>query len=372
MSTSREEAGGTESSRREFLGASLAALIGSAAAAGAAHGATPEAGNDLHAGRPLRGSTPGAWSLRGSPPAPSGLSAPHGRSTLDFFPGFEPLRIETSETVIRGVKGGSGPPLLLLHGYPQSHLEWHRVAPRLAERFTVVATDLRGYGDSDKPEDGAEHAGYSKRAMARDQVEVMDRLGFERFAVVGHDRGGRVAHRLVLDHPERVSRLAVIDIVPTHHVFANVNRALATSYYHWFFMLQPAPFPETLYGSNADFVLRNGFFRGLVPSVIPNDVYAEYLRCFADPATQHAMCEDYRAAAGIDLAHDEADLDRRVTCPLLVIWGAYGVVGRLYDVLAVWRERAADARGRALPGGHWLPEQRPDETLADLLPFLTA
>jgi haloacetate dehalogenase len=335
-----------EPSRREFLGASLALIVGATASADPV-GAQP---------RTVQ---------RGAPPPRSG-------STLRFFPGFEPLRVTTSETEINGVVGGSGPPLLLLHGYPQSHLEWHLIAPALAEHFTIVATDLRGYGDSGKPPDGDDHEGYSKRAMALDQIEVMRHLGFDRFALVGHDRGARVAHRLTLDHPGAVSRLAVLDIVPTRHVFANVTRELATSYYHWFFMLRPAPFPETLYGTNADFVLRRGFFGGMIGRGISEEVYAEYLRCFSDPATQHAMCEDYRAAAGIDLVHDEADRGRTIECPLLAIWGANGLVNRLYDVLDVWREYAGDVRGRALPGGHWLPEQLPDETLGELLAFLRA
>ncbi len=266
--------------------------------------------------------------------------------------------------------GGQGPPLLLLHGYPQTHAEWHRVAPALAEKFTVVATDLRGYGDSSKPADGANHEGYSKRSMARDQVAVMKELGFSRFAVVGHDRGGRVAHRMALDHPQAVSRAVVIDIVPTRKLFSTVTKQFASVYYHWFFLIQPAPLPETLIGNSADFYLRDGAFRGLVPRVISEDVYAEYLRCHQDAATVHAMCEDYRAAATIDLDHDMADLDAKVQCPLLVLWGAKGAMDPLYDVLSTWQERAADVRGKSLPGGHWIPEQLPGELTAELMRFL--
>jgi haloacetate dehalogenase len=288
-----------------------------------------------------------------------------------FFPGFAAFRIDTAETAINGVMGGHGPPLLLLHGYPQTHLEWHRIAPALAQRFTVVATDLRGYGDSGKPADGKNHEGHCKRSMARDQIAVMKTLGFTRFAVVGHDRGGRVAHRMALDHPQAVSRLAVLDIVPTYRLYASVTKQFATVYYHWFFLIQPAPLPETLLGNNTDFYLRDGAFRGLVPRVISEEMYAEYLRCYRDPATLHAMCEDYRAGATIDLEHDEADLGIKVACPLLAIWGSKGAMHPLYDVLATWRERAADVQGRPLPGGHWLPEQLPDELTALLLPFLS-
>jgi haloacetate dehalogenase len=297
-------------------------------------------------------------------------TAPVG-STLHFFPGFDAFRIETEGATINGIKGGRGPPLLLLHGYPQTHAEWHRVAPALAQRFTVIATDLRGYGDSSKPADGRNHEGYSKRSMARDQVAVMQRLGFPHFAVVGHDRGGRVAHRMALDHAESVSRLAVLDIVPTHRLFSSVTKEFASVYYHWFFLIQPAPIPETLIANSADFYLRNSMFRGLIPGAITEDVFTEYLRGYQNPATLHAMCEDYRAAATIDLEHDAADLGVKVRCPLLAIWGGQGAMGPLYDVLATWRERASNVRGTALPGGHWLPEQLPDELTAELIPFLS-
>jgi len=290
---------------------------------------------------------------------------------MNIFPGFEPLHVQTSGATIHGVKGGNGPPLLLLHGWPQTHAEWHRIAPELAEQFTVVAIDLRGYGDSSKPEDGTNHAGYSKREMARDGVEVMERLGFERFAVVGHDRGGRVAHRMALDHPDRVSCLVVIDIVPTLKLYSTVTKPFASAYFHWFFLIQPAPLPETLLGSNAEFFLR-AVFGGLIPQVIASEVFTHYLRCFSDPATLHAMCEDYRAAASIDLEHDQDDITRKIGCPLLALWGERGAMHPLYDVLATWRERASDVRGRALPGGHWLPEELPQDLLAELMAFLGA
>lgn len=291
------------------------------------------------------------------------------RSPERFFPGFTAFQIETEEATINGVTGGRGPPLLLLHGYPQTHSEWYRIAPALAERFTVVATDLRGYGDSSKPPDGVNHAGHSKRNMARDQVAVMEKLGFERFAVVGHDRGGRVAHRMALDHPNAVSRLAVLDIVPTYKLYTSVSKEFATAYYHWFFLIQPAPLPETLIGNSADFSLRR-IFGDIIPAIISDELYAEYLRCYQNPATLHAMCEDYRAGSTIDLEHDREDLAAKLQCPLLVIWGAKGAMDSLYDVLATWRERASDVRGGSLPGGHWLPEQLPDELTAELMPFL--
>ena len=289
--------------------------------------------------------------------------------TENLFPDFESFRIQTSGATINGVKGGSGPPLLLMHGWPQSHAEWHRIAPRLARDFTVIATDLRGYGDSSKPEAGADHAGYSKRAMARDQVELMQQLGFERFAVIGHDRGGRVTHRMALDHAERITRCAVLDIVPTLEVYSTVSKALATVYYHWFFLIQPAPLPETLIGNNVEAFLRHTL-RGQIPGNIPEPVFQQYLRCMSAPGTLHAMCEDYRAGASFDLELDRADLERRIECPLLVLWGLRGAMQKLYDVLGTWRTRASDVRGKGLNCGHWIPEEVPDELYAELRAFL--
>ncbi len=291
-------------------------------------------------------------------------------STLRFFTGFKSFRMSTSGATINGIMGGSGPPLLLLHGWPQSLVEWRKIAPALARHFTVVATDLRGYGDSSKPPDGERHEGYSKRSMARDQVEVMKRLGHDRFLVVGHDRGGRTAHRMALDHPDAVLKLAVLDIVPTLKLYSTVSKEFATVYAHWFFMLAPAPIPETLYMNSADFYLRAQWFKGLIPDAISEDAYSEYLRGFKDPSTVHAMCEDYRAAASIDLEHDKADLASKVRCPLLALWGSKGAMDRLYDVTGTWRERAANVTGKALAGGHWLPEELPDEVTAELLAFL--
>ena len=287
-----------------------------------------------------------------------------------MFEGFDRRRMATAGCEINLVIGGNGPPLLLLHGFPQSHVCWHRVAPLLAPHFTIVAPDLRGYGDSGRPESDRAHFAYSKRAMAQDQVEVMAALGFERFGVAGHDRGGRVAHRMALDHPDRVSKLAVLDIVPTRTIYHATNRGIATDYYHWFFLIQPFDFPERLIGADPDYY----FTRTLQGWGSRRDVYApeamaEYLRCFRDPATIHAACEDYRAAASIDLAHDEADIDRRIAFPLLALWGRRGIMEKYFDVLATWRERAADVRGQAFDCGHFLPEEAPAETASALRSF---
>jgi haloacetate dehalogenase len=290
---------------------------------------------------------------------------------MDFFPGFKRIRIATSGAEINGVVGGNGPPLLLLQGWPQTHIEWRHVAPELAKQFTVVATDLRGYGDSSKPPDGENHAGYSKRALAQDQLEVMRQLGFDRFSLAGHDRGGRVACRLALDHPQAVSRLALLDIVPTRTLYTQVTKELATWYFHWFFLIQPAPLPELLLAGQAEQFLRNFAFRGLVPHAIDEAAFAQYLRCFSDPQTLHAMCEDYRAGASIDLQHDEADLQAQLRCPTLVLWGVHGAMHRLFDVLETWRPRAPQAQGKALPAGHWLPEECPQDVSAALLSFLS-
>jgi haloacetate dehalogenase len=285
-----------------------------------------------------------------------------------MFEGFEKVTVQTSGAVINLVRGGDGPPLLLLHGYPQTLAMWHRIAPQLARHFTVVAADLRGYGASGKPAAGADHAGYSKRAMARDQVEMMQRLGFEEFFLAGHDRGGRVGHRMALDHPRRVRKLAVLDIVPTRTMFANVDQYLATVYYHWFFLIQPFDLPERMIGADPELFLRN-FFSRLASSALAPEAIAEYVRAFGDPAVVHASCEDYRAAASIDLQHDEADIATKIACPLLVLWGEKGRIAQAFDVLATWRERAADVRGRGIACGHYLPEEAPEQTLDELLAF---
>ena len=290
---------------------------------------------------------------------------------MTLFPGFEPRRIRTSGTEINLLVGGSGPPLLLLHGYPQTHVMWHRIAPRLAQHFTVVCADLRGYGDSGKPVSDPDHRAYSKRAMAQDQAEVMQALGFSRFVVAGHDRGGRVAHRMALDHPERIERLAVLDISPTAIMYAKTDRAFATAYYHWFFLIQPYDLPERLIGADPVYYLRKkvGGWGTAGIAIFHEAALAEYERCFSNPATIHATCEDYRAAATIDLEHDTADEQKKVGCPLLVLWGEKGVVHRLFDPVADWKSVARDVRGKPLPSGHYLAEEVPDATCAELLAF---
>ena len=288
-----------------------------------------------------------------------------------MFEGFDTRQIETSGTTINLVTGGSGPPLLLLHGYPQSHVMWHKIAPRLAQDFTVVAPDLRGYGDSGKPAGDPEHMNYSKRVMAQDQVDVMTALGFDRFLLVGHDRGARVSHRLTKDHPERVQKLATLDIIPTRRMFQIVNQEMATNTYHWFFLIQPYDFPEKVIGAGPEYFVRRGFERVIDSAqVFPPEALQEYIRCFCDPAAIHATCEDYRAGASIDLAHDEADFDNKVTCPMLALWSETGHVGRTQDVLSIWRDYATDVRGQSFTCGHYLAEEQPDETYAAVKSFL--
>ena len=284
--------------------------------------------------------------------------------------GLEHRDVRVGDVTLAASVGGSGPPLLLLHGYPQTRACWHLVAPGLARRFTVVAADLRGYGDSSKPAADDDHAAYSKRTMAADMVGLMRELGHERFSVAGHDRGARVARRMALDHPAAVERAAVLDIVPTLTLFDGTDQAFATAYYHWFFLLQPDGLPETMIGRDPEWFLRETLRRWSGRArPLDEGAIREYARCFSDPAAIHGSCEDYRAAATIDLEHDRADAGRRLDCPLLVLWGAHGAMERLYDVLGSWRDSAAEVNGRALPCGHFLPEECPEETLAELTSF---
>jgi haloacetate dehalogenase len=284
-----------------------------------------------------------------------------------LFPGFSRTELAVNGTTISAVRGGTGPPLLLLHGYPQTHVMWHRVAPSLAARFSVVCPDLRGYGDSAKPQADERHEQYSKQAMARDQVELMQTLGFERFAVVGHDRGARVARRMALDHPEAVTRLAVLDIVPTRVIYQTLDQARATTVWRYFFLVQPE-LPERLIGADPgrylDWTLQE--WCG-TPGALTEAAVSEYRRCF-DSSMVHASCEDYRAGATIDLLHDRADMDRKISCPVLVLWSEGGI-GSSYDVLSIWREQADHVRGRALDCGHFLAEERPEDITAALLAF---
>lgn len=290
-----------------------------------------------------------------------------------MFEGFETRTIETAETQIHLVKGGDGPPLLLLHGYPETHVMWHKTAPKLAEHFTVVVPDLRGYGDSGRPADGENHEGYSKRAMARDQVQVMEVLGFDRFLLAGHDRGGRVAHRLALDYADQVEKVAVLDIVPTARYFADTDQARATAYFHWFFLIQREPFPETMIENSLEFYLQTllGKWGGGSDFVTP-DAYQEYKRCMEIPGTIHTTCEDYRAGAGIDLEHDSENINSLVECPLLALWGAKGFVGKFYDPLSVWRRYAKSVSGGPVNCGHFIPEEAPEETISLLTDFFMA
>ena len=295
-----------------------------------------------------------------------------------FGTGFEPVDVVVSGVRIHGVRGGEGPPVLLLHGFPQSHLMWHRIAPELAREYTVVAADLRGYGDSDRPEAGPDHAGYAFRAMAADQVALMETLGFSRFSVVGHDRGARVTHRMALDHPDRVERLALLDILPTAYVFEHVDRRVATANYHWFFLSQPADLPERLVGGDPLYFLHRllGSWGSGLDAHEPAAL-REYERVFADPAARRAMIEDYRAAASIDLEHDAASAaaGQRIAAPCLVLWGERGVVaGNPTGPLEVWRSLAADPAsmiGGVIAGaGHFLAEENHADTLAALQAFL--
>lgn len=287
-----------------------------------------------------------------------------------MFEQFTYYKIPTSNATINLAKAGNGPPLLLLHGYPQTHIMWHKVAPTLAQHFTVICTDLRGYGDSEKPPSDPQHLTYSKRVTAQDQVEVMTALGFPKFLAAGHDRGGRVLHRLLLDHPDCVEKAAVLDIVPTRKIFETINQQLATAYSHWFFLIEPDNIPERLIGADPTFYLVSKLKQwSFNQTGFTEKAISEYIRCFSDPASIHATCEDYRAAATIDLEHDAADIDSKIQCPLLVLWGARGVMEKCYDVLETWRERAIDVRGQALGCGHFLPEEAPEETTQALLDF---
>jgi len=287
-----------------------------------------------------------------------------------MFEGFERRTVETSEVSINLVVGGAGPPLLLLHGYPQTHSMWHKVAPLLAEYRTLVIPDMRGYGDSAKPAGDSEHQNYSKRTMAADQAEVMQTLGYQTFAVAGHDRGARCAHRLVLDYPERVTQAAFLDIVPTFDVWERSDRHHAWTSFHWYFLSQDFDLPEVLVGGNPDFWLTKMLEKwGADMDVFTEEAMAEYKRCFRDPESIHATCEDYRAGNTIDVVHDAQDRDRKINCPVLILWGERAGSARSHSVLDIWRQRAHDVRGRALQCGHFLPEEQPQETARELIGF---
>lgn len=289
-----------------------------------------------------------------------------------MFSNFKASSVIIEGNKIHFVIGGSGPAVLLLHGYPQTHTIWHKIADQLAEHFTVVASDLRGYGDSDKPRTDEKHTPYSKRAMGRDQILLMMHLGFDSFRLVGHDRGGRVGHRMSLDHPGSILKLAVLDIAPTYTMYTTTDMEFASAYYHWFFLIQRYDFPERLIGNDSKFYLEKKFGQwGRDDSAITSEAFSEYLRCFT-PETIHASCEDYRASATIDISHDQVDLDQgnKIKCPLLVLWGEKGFVGQKYDVLTEWKVWSDNIHGLALPCGHYLPEEAPTQTLEALLEFL--
>jgi haloacetate dehalogenase len=291
-----------------------------------------------------------------------------------MFAGFQKDQRHVNGVDIAYRMGGSGPGLLLLHGHPQTHVIWHKVAAQLAEHFTVVAADLRGYGDSGKPEADEAHTNYSKREMGRDGVELMRSLGFETFSVLAHDRGARVAHRLALDHPQQVTRMVLLDIAPTLAMYSQTDEAFARAYWHWFFLIRPAPLPESLIEGNPEQYLRSVMgSRSAGLSPFTDEAFSEYVRCLSLPGAARGVCEDYRAAASVDLEHDRIDIEakRHLHMPLMVLWGAQGIVGRCFDPLKEWQQIASDVRGQALSGGHYLAEEVPEELLAQVLPFLT-
>jgi len=288
-----------------------------------------------------------------------------------FFPKFTQKLIRTSGTVINTLIGGGGPPLLLLHGYPETHFAWHRVANQLAQNFTVVLTDLRGYGDSGKPCGGPDHIHYSKREMGLDQIEVMRALGFRSFQAVGHDRGGRVLYQMLLDHPSAIEQAVVLDIVTATQMYDRTDQEFATRYFWWFYLIQSAPLPECMIEGAADRYLRTNLSDvNSTPYAVTPEAYAEYYRCFQNPASIHGTCEDYRASASIDRRIEEPFKGYKIQQPLLALWGEKGTVGQLFDVTGLWRERASQVSGFPLPCGHLIPEEDPQGLLAALNQFL--
>lgn len=283
---------------------------------------------------------------------------------------FKNEKILVEEKIFINVThGGKGKPLLLIHGYPQTHIMWYKVVEKLSKEYYIICPDLRGYGDSSKPKGDEKHLTYSKKSMAKDMITLMQKLGFDKFFVAGHDRGARVTHRMCLDYPNNILKACVMDITPTYHMFKNTNQAFATGYYHWFFLIQPDFLPETMIGNNPRYYLEEKLKRWSAKgSVFDKKAIDEYVRCF-DKDSIHATCEDYRAGASIDMSDDEKDRNRKISTPLLVLWGEKGFVNRTYDVLNVWKEYALDLSGEALDCGHFLPEEKPKEVSQKLKEF---
>ncbi len=283
---------------------------------------------------------------------------------------FKNEKILVEEKIFINVThGGKGKPLLLIHGYPQTHIMWYKVVEELSKEYYIICPDLRGYGDSSKPKGDEKHLIYSKKSMAKDMITLMQKLGFDKFFVAGHDRGARVTHRMCLDYPNNILKACVMDITPTYHMFKNTNQAFATGYYHWFFLIQPDFLPETMIGNNPRYYLEEKLKRWSAKgSVFDKKAIDEYVRCF-DKDSIHATCEDYRAGASIDMSDDEKDRNRKISTPLLVLWGEKGFVNRTYDVLNVWKEYALDLSGEALDCGHFLPEEKPKEVSQKLKEF---
>ena len=342
-------------------------------------------GNNAKAEQPLSQSPEGLAFKLPSPRAPPSIGAdlpdlpppPPPDLSARLFPGFRSLDVSTSGAVIRTLTKGSGPPLLLIHGHPETHVTWHKVAPALADAgYSVVVPDLRGYGDSSKPDYSPQSRNYSFRAMAQDMVEVMAHLGHASFMVAGHDRGGRVTHRMCLDHPQAVQKAAVLDVAPTLTMYDDTNKEFATKYVWWFLQIQPAPMPEHLISVDPGYYLRDHLaVQGKTHGAVTPEAMAEYIRTYCCKGTIRAVCEDYRAAAGIDLDQDRADdkAGHRIKAPLLALWGAKGTVGQLWDVLATWRPKSdASVEGQALPCGHLIPEERPDLVISEFQRFFRA